>query len=262
MADVVNHYLNSYQYETAMAVARVLVAEDPRSETRLHSLANVHVRRGEWKIAHELLKGFWSAENRYLRGVVCLHLSLYHEAEEALLKTGPAAKRSTDSIPNGAAGWNLLGKIAQRANRPRQAIEYYKKSLEMDPLMWASKKCLCDLGDVSAADEDPLAGNIHPSRPRRPPPPVERIPLLLLTRPPLCALARPPQAWLSDSDQWRVRSRRTSPWPDQGLCTTGLRAMVLVRPWAAPRERRTTQRIRRRGTGPSPRRCRSCKRRR
>ena len=38
-----------------------------------------------------------------------------------------AAKRSTDSIPNGAAGWNLLGKIAQRANRPRQAIEDYNR---------------------------------------------------------------------------------------------------------------------------------------
>jgi len=51
-----------------------------------------------------------------------------------------------ESVPNGAAGLNLLGNLCRKANRRAQAIEYFELSLKLDPMMWTSFEALCEMG--------------------------------------------------------------------------------------------------------------------
>lgn len=114
---------------------------------------------------------------RYLLAKCCFDLGHYGEAEEALLRhareqfskcvaRGEVKIRSGNRnealdawiisygsydtsacpIPNGAAGLNLLGNICRRSNRRHRAMEYYRLSLKLDPLMWTSYEGLCELG--------------------------------------------------------------------------------------------------------------------
>lgn len=209
MVDLVARYLETYQYESALALARTLYAgetgldhgryypatdqpphptaatgrcrhppsttEDEKSEERLHVLANVLIRRHEWKAAREALKGFWSPQNRYLRALCCLHLSLLSEGEEALLTASPGSKPSVDAVPLEACGFNLLGRICQRANKHAAAVQHFTTSLTLDPLLWASTKALCELGSATvpvADDEGAPADRPTDNSPAgRPPPP-------------------------------------------------------------------------------------------
>jgi len=68
--------------------------------------------------------------------------------DEWLIETSPCP------IPNGAAGLYLLGNICRRSNRRRRAMEYYRMSLQLDPLMWVSYEALCEMG---ATDIDPTS---------------------------------------------------------------------------------------------------------
>ena len=142
---LVDRYLNSYLYSNALTLATVLYNEEPLNPERLWILANVHVRRREFKAAAELLKGNDTPRNRYLRAFCCLNLGNLQEAEAALLpRMGSRDEDAT--VPNGAGGYHMLGVICQRANRTEQAIVYFRESLRLDPLMFDSMKALCDLG--------------------------------------------------------------------------------------------------------------------
>ncbi|KAL3804396.1 hypothetical protein HJC23_011324 [Cyclotella cryptica] len=119
---------------------------------------------------------------RYLLAKCCFDLGLYGEAEEALLRhcrevfgksvSGGAlggvkirgnvnevmdawiVQTSPCPIPNGPAGLHLLGNICRKSNRRQRAIEYYRLSLKLDPLMWTSYEAICELGGpVGSADE-------------------------------------------------------------------------------------------------------------
>mmetsp|Transcript_46567 Transcript_46567/g.98819 ORF Transcript_46567/g.98819 Transcript_46567/m.98819 type:complete len:882 (-) Transcript_46567:263-2908(-) len=113
---------------------------------------------------------------RYLLAKCCYDLNLYSEAEETLLRhcresfaravnegggtvngvkirgnRGEAmdawiVQTTPCPVPNGSAGLHLLGNICRRTNRRQRAIEYYRLSLKMDPLMWTSYEALCELG--------------------------------------------------------------------------------------------------------------------
>ena len=51
-------------------------------------------------------------------------------------------------IPNGAAGYFLLGKICRLTKREEKAIEYFSTALRMDVLMWSAYQELCSLGEL------------------------------------------------------------------------------------------------------------------
>ena len=126
---------------------------------------------------------------RYLLAKCCFDLGNYGEAEEALLKHAreqfskciargevkirggnrneamdawilnssinkneDTTSSSSCPIPNGAAGLNLLGNICRRSNRRHRAMEYYRLSLKLDPLMWTSYEALCELGGAKGSN--------------------------------------------------------------------------------------------------------------
>jgi len=68
-------------------------------------------------------------------------LGRYTEAETTLLPNNEA-----ESIPNGAAGIYLLGKIYQLTNRHTAAITNFRNALHMDPMLWCAFEELCSLG--------------------------------------------------------------------------------------------------------------------
>ena len=59
---------------------------------------------------------------------------------------GASSRYSRRPVPNGAAGMYLLGNICRKTNRRRRAIEYYRMSLRIDPLMWTSYEAMCEIG--------------------------------------------------------------------------------------------------------------------
>lgn len=130
------------------------------------------------------------SSTRYLLAKCCYDLGLYSEAEEIILRhcrelfTKSIADgngvidgvkirgnrneamdawiitQSTSNpekvcpIPSGSAGLYLLGNICRRTNRRQRAIEYYRLSLKLDPLLWTSYEALCELGGAPGkADE-------------------------------------------------------------------------------------------------------------
>lgn len=55
---------------------------------------------------------------------------------------------STVQVPNGAAGYYLLGKICALSNRHDEATHYYAAALTLDPLLWSAYEELCNLGKL------------------------------------------------------------------------------------------------------------------
>jgi anaphase-promoting complex subunit 3 len=56
-------------------------------------------------------------------------------------KTDPSSP-----VPQGAAGYHLLGLICKRTVRVNKAICYFKLSLKLDPMLWMSYHELCEMG--------------------------------------------------------------------------------------------------------------------
>lgn len=52
-------------------------------------------------------------------------------------------------VPNGAAGWYLLGRINRLTGRPGRAAEFYSKALQLDPMLWVAFAELCMLGEAA-----------------------------------------------------------------------------------------------------------------
>ncbi len=50
-------------------------------------------------------------------------------------------------VPNGAAGYYLLGRICVLSNRHDPAIEHFSAALTLDPLLWSAYEELCNLGE-------------------------------------------------------------------------------------------------------------------
>ena len=50
-------------------------------------------------------------------------------------------------VPQGAAGYYLLGRIARLQSRPGEAAEYFSEALALNPLLWQAYEELCQLGE-------------------------------------------------------------------------------------------------------------------
>ena len=68
------------------------------------------------------------------------------EAEAVLLPNN-----GVDSVPNGAAGVYLLGRVYQLSNRHNPAVQQFQRALQMDPLMWCAFEQLCALSPEADA---------------------------------------------------------------------------------------------------------------
>ena len=64
-------------------------------------------------------------------------------------------------VPNGAAGFHLLGTVYKRTMRNQKAAGYFQLSLKLDPMLWMSYDALCEMGVAFSLDSkdgiDPAA---------------------------------------------------------------------------------------------------------
>jgi tetratricopeptide (TPR) repeat protein len=120
---------------------------DMPSEHSLHLLAMCYIQAGKHSIALELLKDCNSPKNLYLRAVAAIALFRYSEAELAL-QPGDGVNCDDDYklVPNGAYGIYLLGVVKRRLGTPKLAVKYFRKALELNPLLWCAYENLCQLG--------------------------------------------------------------------------------------------------------------------
>ena len=107
-------------------------------------------RQGKIKQTYLILKGSKSSENRYLFAHCCIALDKLNEAEQCLLSNQQDSKNNNNEemIPGGGLGLYLMGFICRRSNRRELAIDYFKRSLQLDATLWSSIVQLGELGEI------------------------------------------------------------------------------------------------------------------
>ena len=131
------------------------------SDEALHLLASCYFRAGKTAAAYSVLRtqGCRSPQCRLLFGRCCVDLKKYCEAEQALLssfmrsesKGQPKADVSIDELVSefgDSASFvaQLLGFVSVKTERLSRAIDFYCKSLTLNPFLWSSFQSLVQLG--------------------------------------------------------------------------------------------------------------------
>ncbi|PRW57027.1 CDC27 family isoform 1 [Chlorella sorokiniana] len=148
----VQHSLALGLHDNAAFLAERLVAQFP-SEANLLLLATCYHRANQSYRAYHLLKGLPGEQSRYLFALCAMQLGKLTEAESALLPDNDAMR-----VPNGGAGFYLLGRIHQLSNRHSTAIAYYSTALQADPMLWSAFEELCALGADHEAQQFLMLG--------------------------------------------------------------------------------------------------------
>lgn len=99
-------------------------------------------------LSHHVMAGLHGPQCRYLFALCCLEMGKLTEAESALLPDNDVSR-----VPNGAAGYFLLGRCFQLSNRHSVAVAYYNTALKLDRMMWCAYEQLCILGADSEAQD-------------------------------------------------------------------------------------------------------------
>lgn len=131
------------------------------TDETLHLLATCYYRAGKSVAAYSILsrKQCKSARCRLLLARCCVDLKKYSEAEEALLcsfvqydsKLSSKCVVSTDELvdefgESASFAAQLLATVCAKTERHAKAIDYYKKSLKLNPFLWSSFESLIALG--------------------------------------------------------------------------------------------------------------------
>ncbi|CCI39359.1 unnamed protein product [Albugo candida] len=139
--------IDSFLLDDAIFFAERLVSYRP-SEENLYTLATCYHRVGDLNNAIAILQGVKNVKSRFMLALCYFQQNKTNEAADAL--TGPAGSDKGevygDNVINGAAGFNLMGKICRQNNQRDRAIKYFVESLELDPFLWSSYQNLCELG--------------------------------------------------------------------------------------------------------------------
>lgn len=127
----------------------------------MYLLATCYYRASKPIAAYKILskKQFKSSECRLLLAKCCCDLKKYEEAEKTLLYKWKVDKKSsagktiltvdeliTHFSESASFVSQLLGLICSKTERVARAIEYYKKSLKINPFLWSSFEKLIQLG--------------------------------------------------------------------------------------------------------------------
>lgn len=115
--------------------------------------------------AYEILQSCKNPANRYKLAQLCYKLCKLEEAESALLDNKNILKNrfnkeensSQSPIPNGAAGYYLLGMINRKKDKDKDAWMYFRKALDLDPTLWCAFEMLAEYDPKLELIEGPSA---------------------------------------------------------------------------------------------------------
>jgi tetratricopeptide (TPR) repeat protein len=140
--NLIEYYFSCFQYETARFYCERFYYEDSSSSEALSLLVRCYYALGKLKQAYMILSQspfINSLENKYFFALICYQLGKYDEAEFILHNNNRTATASYDeltkenmsSIPGGALGLLLMGKICRKQQRKDLAIKYLQLSLQV-----------------------------------------------------------------------------------------------------------------------------------
>ena len=132
----------------AIFLAERLFAENAEEENA-YILAVAYHRQGKPVRAKEALRGRKGEQCRYLLAQCCVELGELTEAESELAGGAGVSYDSGEyqnRVPNGAAGFYLLGRVCRLTGRSKQAVKHLRTALELNPLLWSAYEELCQLG--------------------------------------------------------------------------------------------------------------------
>ena len=145
---MINHYLS------------LSLKQKVGSDETLYLLATCYYRSSKPIAAYKILskKQFKSSECRLLLAKCCCDLKKYEEAEKTLMYKWKLDKKSTTGkiltteeliaqfSESASFVSQLLGLICSKTERQNKAVDYYKKSLKINPFLWSSFEKLIQLG--------------------------------------------------------------------------------------------------------------------
>ena len=169
LGECVRESLDNHMVSNAVFLCERLHAASPGEHTT-HLLATCYHRAKQPHRARAVLRGQTSERCRYLLALCCYDLGRLPEAERALAgaaggrenvpparasfrgetKAG-AAGSDADCVPNGAAGFHLLGLVCKETGRRAAAVAHFATAMSLDPFMWSAREELCGLGAESEA---------------------------------------------------------------------------------------------------------------
>ena len=154
--------LNLELYDNAVFYAEKLLCESKTEDVK-YLLAKSYIGQGKFHQAYQTLKDCHSQQNRYLFTLICIKLNKFIDAEKSLLQKFLTKKNENydNVIPNGAAGYYLLGIVCEKLSRKNEAISAFKKSIELDPFMWCSYEKLCKL-EPNKIDNNKIFTELNP----------------------------------------------------------------------------------------------------
>ncbi|XP_071148827.1 cell division cycle protein 27 homolog [Mytilus edulis] len=146
--------LNHYAYTDATFLAERLYAEVSNDDA-LHLVATCYYRAGKPIKAYMMLQkhGCPTPQCKYLLAKCCMEMNKLPEAESVLAGNIVNAKPKThEEIESEFGGiachvFSTLGAMYSKTERISKAIECYRRSLKLNPLLWSSFERLCQLGD-------------------------------------------------------------------------------------------------------------------
>ena len=165
LAECVRESLENHMVSNAVFLCERLHAASPGEHTT-HLLATCYHRAKQPHRARAVLRGQTSERCRYLLALCCYDLGRLPEAERALcgvpggrenvppkVKTGfgKSEVKGTVNVPNGAAGFHLLGLVCKETGRRAAAVAHFANAMSLDPFMWSAREELCALGAESEA---------------------------------------------------------------------------------------------------------------
>lgn len=172
--------LNHYAYTDATFLAERLYAE-VSNEDALHLVATCYYRSGKPTKAYMILQkhGCPTPQCKYLMAKCCMDINKLPEAETILAGNIVSCKNKTYDEIEAEFGslachvFAILGAMYSKTERIAKAIECYRKSLSLNPLLWSSFERLCQLGDK--VDPTSVFHSSLPPLNAQPPPPIINI---------------------------------------------------------------------------------------
>lgn len=166
LKEIILNSLDMELYSNLVFFAEKLHCENPKSEEVKYLLAKGYIGEGKYHKAFQILKHTHSHQCRYLFTLICIKLNKFIDAEKALLTDKFYSKAITNKeienvIPNGAAGFYLLGVVHEKMSRKTDALLAYKKSVDLDPFMWCAYERMCKL-DPHKVDINKIYTELNP----------------------------------------------------------------------------------------------------
>lgn len=162
--------LDGSRYSSATHLAEIYHA-DINTEDSLYYVALCYFRSRKFNSAYQILSKSNSAQSkcRFLLGQCCFELAKYHEAERALLGNdiildsiqNNHSSTSSNSIirdqlvklygTDAANVAHYAGSIFEKTSRTKEAVEFFRISLDLFPYMWESADALARLADKTSS---------------------------------------------------------------------------------------------------------------